>query len=123
MYELHEAREDTVLFPAFRKIVSKHEYDSLCEEFEKKENQIFHGDGFEKNVTYGANPKSPQYLRAPGRSRVLQNLIQMVPQVLEIVRHQECQWHIAIRRFPEMAAGLRIGVTHDVRQMPVVSCP
>ena len=50
MYEPHEAREDTVLFPAFRKIVSKHEYDSLGEEFEKKENVLFHGDGFEKNV-------------------------------------------------------------------------
>jgi hemerythrin-like domain-containing protein len=50
MYEPHEAREDTVLFPAFRKIVSKHEYDALGEEFEKKENQIFGGDGFEKNV-------------------------------------------------------------------------
>src|SRR5262249_52286583 len=50
MYEPHEAREDTVLFPEFRKIVSKHEYDALGEEFEKKENEIFHGDGFEKNV-------------------------------------------------------------------------
>jgi hemerythrin-like domain-containing protein len=50
MYEPHEAREDTVLFPAFRKIVSKHEYDSLGEQFERKENQIFGGDGFEKNV-------------------------------------------------------------------------
>jgi hemerythrin-like domain-containing protein len=50
MYEPHEAREDTVLFPAFRKITSKHEYDALGEEFEKKENQLFHGDGFEKNV-------------------------------------------------------------------------
>jgi hemerythrin-like domain-containing protein len=50
MYEPHEAREDTVLFPAFRRIVSKNEYDSLGEEFERKENQIFHGDGFEKNV-------------------------------------------------------------------------
>ena len=50
MYEPHEAREDTVLFPAFRKIVSEHEYDALGEEFEKKENQLFHGDGFEKNV-------------------------------------------------------------------------
>lgn len=50
MYEPHEAREDTILFPAFRKIVSKHEYDALGEEFEKKENQLFHGDGFEKNV-------------------------------------------------------------------------
>jgi hemerythrin-like domain-containing protein len=50
MYEPHEAREDTVLFPAFKKIVSKHEYAALGDEFEKKENQIFHGDGFEKNV-------------------------------------------------------------------------
>lgn len=50
MYEPHEAREDTVLFPAFRKIVSKHEYDALGEEFEKKERQLFQGDGFEKNV-------------------------------------------------------------------------
>jgi hypothetical protein len=50
MYEPHEARNDTVLFPAFRKIVSNHEYDALGEEFEKKENQIFHGGGFEQNV-------------------------------------------------------------------------
>jgi hemerythrin-like domain-containing protein len=50
MYEPHEAREDTILFPAFRTIVSEHEYDALGEEFEKKENQLFHGDGFEKNV-------------------------------------------------------------------------
>jgi hemerythrin-like domain-containing protein len=29
MYRPHKAREDTVLFPAFRKIISKNEYDSL----------------------------------------------------------------------------------------------
>ncbi|MGA7514545.1 MAG: hemerythrin domain-containing protein, partial [Candidatus Sulfotelmatobacter sp.] len=29
MYRPHEAREDTVLFPAFRSIVSPHEYDAL----------------------------------------------------------------------------------------------
>jgi hemerythrin-like domain-containing protein len=50
MYEPHEAREDTVLFPEFKKIVSKREYSALGEDFEKKENQLFHGDGFEKNV-------------------------------------------------------------------------
>jgi hemerythrin-like domain-containing protein len=50
MYEPHEAREDTVLFPAFRKIVSDNEYDSLGEEFETKEHQLFGEDGFEKNV-------------------------------------------------------------------------
>ncbi len=50
MYEPHEAREDTVLFPAFHELVSKHEYDALGEDFEKKENQLFGGEGFEKNV-------------------------------------------------------------------------
>jgi len=50
MYEPHEAREDTVLFPAFRRIVSKHEYDSLGEDFEKKEHGMFGEEGFEKNV-------------------------------------------------------------------------
>lgn len=50
MYSPHEAREDTVLFPAFRKIVSGHEYDALGEDFEKKENQLFGDDGFEKMV-------------------------------------------------------------------------
>ena len=50
MYRPHEAREDTVLFPAFRGIVSPHEYDSLGESFEKKEHELFGEDGFEKMV-------------------------------------------------------------------------
>jgi hypothetical protein len=50
MYEPHEAREDTVLFPAFHEIVSPHEYDALGDDFEKKENEIFGAGGFEKNV-------------------------------------------------------------------------
>jgi hemerythrin-like domain-containing protein len=50
MYNPHEAREDTILFPAFRKIVSKNEYDSLGEDFEKKEHELFGEDGFEKMV-------------------------------------------------------------------------
>lgn len=50
MYRPHEAREDTVLFPAFRKIVSKHEYDSLGEEFENNEHKLFGNDGFETMV-------------------------------------------------------------------------
>ncbi|HVN77846.1 MAG TPA: hemerythrin domain-containing protein [Terriglobia bacterium] len=50
MYEPHEAREDTVLFPAFRRIVPAQEYDALGEDFEKKEHQLFGQDGFEKNV-------------------------------------------------------------------------
>jgi hemerythrin-like domain-containing protein len=50
MYNPHEAREDTVLFPTFRKIVSGDEYDALGEDFEKKEHQLFGDDGFEKMV-------------------------------------------------------------------------
>ena len=50
MYRPHEAREDTVLFPAFRKIVSKNEYDSLGEEFEENEHKLFGKDGFETMV-------------------------------------------------------------------------
>ena len=55
MYRPHEAREDTVLFPAFRKIVSSHEYDSLGEEFENNEHKLFGEDGFEKMVNKVAN--------------------------------------------------------------------
>lgn len=47
MYRPHEAREDTVLFPAFRGIVSAHEYASLGEDFEKKEHELFGKEGFE----------------------------------------------------------------------------
>ena len=50
MYRPHEAREDTVLFPAFRKIVSKNEYDSLGEQFEDNEHKLFGNDGFETMV-------------------------------------------------------------------------
>jgi hemerythrin-like domain-containing protein len=50
MYSPHEAREDTVLFPAFRKIVSGNEYDALGEQFEDKEHELFGADGFEKMV-------------------------------------------------------------------------
>jgi len=50
MYRPHEAREDTVLFPAFRSLVSKHEYAALGEQFEKKEDELFGEDGFFKVV-------------------------------------------------------------------------
>jgi hemerythrin-like domain-containing protein len=50
MYRPHEAREDTVLFPALHKIVSRHEYDAMGEEFEKIERKTFGGDGFDMAV-------------------------------------------------------------------------
>ncbi|HMK29203.1 MAG TPA: hemerythrin domain-containing protein [Terriglobales bacterium] len=48
MYRPHAAREDTILFPELKKIISRHEYDSLGDEFEKIEDKQFGEDGFEK---------------------------------------------------------------------------
>jgi hemerythrin-like domain-containing protein len=50
MYRPHEAREDTVLFPALHSLVSKHEYDAMGEEFERIERKTFGGDGFDMAV-------------------------------------------------------------------------
>jgi len=50
MYRPHEAREDTVLFPAFREIVKGKELDDLGEKFEDREHQLFGDKGFEKMV-------------------------------------------------------------------------
>jgi hemerythrin-like domain-containing protein len=50
MYEVHEAREDTVLFPAFRDMLSKHAYDALGEQFEREEHRHFGADGFDMAV-------------------------------------------------------------------------
>lgn len=50
MYRPHESREDTVLFPAFRKLVSQEKYKELGELFEEKEHQLFGDDGFDKIV-------------------------------------------------------------------------
>ena len=47
MYRPHEAREDSVLFPGLRKIVSRNEYASMGEDFEKQEHKLFGADGFE----------------------------------------------------------------------------
>jgi len=59
MYAPHEAREDTVLFPALHDVVSKQEYGALGEDFEKKEHQLFGKEGFEGVVEHvGAIEKS-----------------------------------------------------------------
>jgi hemerythrin-like domain-containing protein len=47
MYRPHEAREDSVLFPEIRKIVSQNEYASMGEDFEKQEHKLFGSEGFE----------------------------------------------------------------------------
>lgn len=46
MYEPHEAREDTVVFPAFRDVVSPREFTELGEVFEDEEHRRFGANGF-----------------------------------------------------------------------------
>ncbi len=50
MYEPHEAREDTVLFPAFQEMLSPQEFAALGEAFERREHQLFGKEGFEGMV-------------------------------------------------------------------------
>lgn len=47
MYRPHAAREDTILFPQLRSVVSRHEFDALGDEFEDKERKLFGEEGFE----------------------------------------------------------------------------
>jgi hemerythrin-like domain-containing protein len=49
MYNPHEAREDTVLFPQLRSVVPKEEFGALGDEFEKKEHDLFGEGGFERD--------------------------------------------------------------------------
>jgi hemerythrin-like domain-containing protein len=72
MYRPHEAREDTVLFPAFRKFVSRHEYDSLGEEFENNEHKLFGDDGFDMMLNKVAEVE---------RSLGIYELSQFTPQI------------------------------------------
>jgi hypothetical protein len=46
MYEPHEAREDTVVFPAFRQVVTAKELADLGRHFADLERQQFGGDEF-----------------------------------------------------------------------------
>jgi hemerythrin-like domain-containing protein len=47
MYRPHEAREDTILFPAFKEVVTPKEYDKLGDQFEDREHELFGKEGFE----------------------------------------------------------------------------
>jgi hemerythrin-like domain-containing protein len=50
MYRPHEAREDTVLFPAIYQIMPAAEVKELGEQFEEREHQLFGGSGFQGTV-------------------------------------------------------------------------
>src|SRR5262249_53225752 len=48
MYRPHEAREDTVLFPALHKIVPAKRLKELGEQFQKEEDKLFGEEGVEE---------------------------------------------------------------------------
>jgi hemerythrin-like domain-containing protein len=50
MYRPHAAREETVLFPAFRDVVGRSAYHELGEQFEDKEHELFGANGFQNNI-------------------------------------------------------------------------
>jgi hemerythrin-like domain-containing protein len=50
MYRPHEAREDTVLFPALPKVFPAKGLEELGERFEKEEDRLFGEEGFHKVV-------------------------------------------------------------------------
>lgn len=50
MFRPHEAREDTILFPEFKKIISEEDYNKLGDIFEGREHEMFGKDGFESTV-------------------------------------------------------------------------
>jgi hemerythrin-like domain-containing protein len=50
MYEAHAAYEDTIVFPAFKKTMSKAQYDELGGKFEEIERKQFGTDGFDMAV-------------------------------------------------------------------------
>jgi hemerythrin-like domain-containing protein len=47
MYEAHAAREDTIVFPAFKAALGAHAYDEIGDQFEEIERREFGGDGFD----------------------------------------------------------------------------
>ena len=50
MYRPHETREDTVLFPALRSLMSAKEFDEMGDQFEEREHKLFGEHGFEEIV-------------------------------------------------------------------------
>ncbi|MGN6374040.1 MAG: hemerythrin domain-containing protein [Sphingomonas sp.] len=50
MYEAHAAREDTIVFPAFKQALGEKRYAELGDQFEDIERQQFGGDGFDMAV-------------------------------------------------------------------------
>lgn len=50
MYQNHAAREDTIIFPAWKQLLSSRELEEMGDKFEDIEHEQFGEDGFEKAV-------------------------------------------------------------------------
>lgn len=50
MYRPHAAREDTIVFPAWKQILTEEQLNEMSEKFEEIEHERFGEDGFEKAV-------------------------------------------------------------------------
>jgi hemerythrin superfamily protein len=50
MYRPHAAREDTVIFPAWKRTMSEKQLDEIGDKFEDIEKQMFGKDGFKDAV-------------------------------------------------------------------------
>jgi len=51
MYRAHAAREDTIVFPAWKQTMSEKQLEEMGERFEDIEHKQFGEDGFEKAVS------------------------------------------------------------------------
>jgi len=58
MYRPHAAREDTVIFPAFREVIGRAAYRELGDELEEQEHRILGNRGFEEAVAEVARLES-----------------------------------------------------------------
>jgi hemerythrin-like domain-containing protein len=58
MYRHHAAREDTIVFPAWKKTLTGAQLDEMNEKFEDIEHQQFGKDGFDEAVTQVADIES-----------------------------------------------------------------
>jgi hemerythrin-like domain-containing protein len=50
MYQHHAAREDTIIFPAWKQTMNEDQFDEMSDKFEEIEHQQFGQDGFESAV-------------------------------------------------------------------------
>jgi hemerythrin-like domain-containing protein len=71
MYQNHAAREDTIIFPAWKQMLSSRELEEMGDKFEDIEHEQFGEDGFEKAVRQIAEIESALGLADIGQFTVL----------------------------------------------------